>query len=107
LGDGTNANKNQPVEIFCPTSSTDDNFLSDRWSLFPNPANDFISLNWSVDDTEFGLTYEISNGFGQVVILNQSLPNSGEIHIQQLPQGFYFLTLKSENQRLTKQFLKM
>lgn len=61
-----------------------------NFSLYPNPAKDYISVQSDADH----LSMEISDYLGQVVL---SLPMMGEtINIDQLYAGYYFVILKSE-----------
>ena len=76
--------------------------VEDRFSIYPNPASEFISLNNINNSLNYNVAiYDI---FGKIVINNLTNPN--RINILNLPKGQYILRIKSEtgitNERLLK-----
>lgn len=72
------------------------------FSLFPNPANDKLSVS---HDFPGNIDYKIYNYLGELVI-SGALDQSLEIGIQTLPAGSYFVQLLNENQNMTQRFVK-
>ena len=76
--------------------------VEDRFSIYPNQASEFISLNNINNSLNYNVAiYDI---FGKIVINNLTNPN--RINISNLPKGQYILRIKSEtgitNERLLK-----
>lgn len=69
-------------------------------SVYPNPSNDNkvnIDSNVAID------TIELVNINGQIVLnINKPVFNNNSYTLENLPQGFYFLRLSSENQSIIK-----
>jgi hypothetical protein len=73
--------------------------------LFPNPANDFItiastSLNYSLKNSY----YSIYDNMGRLIIKKQL--ETDTISIQELYSGFYLLVIENESQRRNFTFIK-
>nr|MDQ3049191.1 T9SS type A sorting domain-containing protein [Bacteroidota bacterium] len=77
--------------------------------LFPNPANDHITVNFDLPKQQI-ISFEITNVLGQVVYSgeNHSLQgiNSIVIDIVNLNKGIYFLQLKSDTVQTSLKFIK-
>ena len=92
--------------------TTEDCFLStisisekmiEQFSLFPNPATDFIHIQ--LENTE-SIHYPITDITGKVVI--QNTWNGNPISIENLNSGVYFITLSHKNEILgTQKFIKI
>lgn len=68
----------------------------DAFTIFPNPADDFISIRLSASVFKNNLTLSIINLYGQT--LHTTTFPAGSLHeqrlcIHHLPQGFYLVTL--------------
>ena len=70
------------------TLSTNENIQKDIFSVYPNPASDFISVAGLKQTTAF----EVYNILGAKV-LKGSLSATGKIEVQPLTKGVYFLIL--------------
>ena len=70
------------------TLSTNENNQKDIFSVYPNPASDFISVAGLKQTT----AYEVYNILGAKV-LKGSLSATGKIEVQPLTKGVYFLKL--------------
>jgi Zn-dependent M28 family amino/carboxypeptidase len=75
------------------TRVIDDNFL-DNIAVYPNPANDNVSINLGETITDIKLT--LRNSIGQL-LLNKSFEpsNHTNINIEDHPAGLYFLLLET------------
>jgi hypothetical protein len=75
-------------------------------TLFPNPANDFINLNFNGENYQ-NLQIYIVNNLGQVIdnqIINNH-NNMERINLPNLPNGIYFCRIQTEKGVLTKSFI--
>lgn len=72
-------------------------------SVYPNPSNDnkiTIDANVSIDNIE------LININGQIVLnINKPVFNTNSYTMENLPKGFYFLRLSSENQSIIKKVI--
>lgn len=69
--------------------------------IFPNPANDFISLNFTGSMNDFEI--DIINARGQIVLKDH---NQNKIDISALAQGIYLLRLTEDNNMFFQKFIK-
>ncbi|WP_062057130.1 M4 family metallopeptidase [Aquimarina longa] len=93
-----------PVISYSATSLMNDNLLTDSTSLFkfyPNPAKGFImiQINGLAD-----ANYRIINQIGQTVKNGKASQN--KVELNDLPSGLYFISVTSNNETLTKRFIK-
>ena len=75
-------------------------------TLFPNPANDFINLNFNGENYQ-NVQILITNNLGQIVdnqMIN-SHDNTERINLPNLPNGIYFCRIQTEKGVLTKSFV--
>jgi hypothetical protein len=71
------------------------------WSIYPNPVREIIYLTGNLPDhTSFQITDATSRRVGEGELRGTI------ITIERLPEGVYFLSLRSENQASTRKFLK-
>jgi hypothetical protein len=75
-----------------------------EFSVFPNPANDFLNLQWSGKVNES--TIFVTDPMGKLVMGNSILKNGEAIDIQHLDAGIYFLHLQLNETRTTLRFMK-
>jgi len=88
----------------CPLG-TNDLALLDGLSIFPNPANDRVSIQ---ADNGVDLITEITvtNNLGQVLrTINPSASTSIDIDVSDLATGLYFISVNTENASVTKKLL--
>ena len=85
------------------TLSTTTNTLANGFQLFPNPAEDYITILTNTNETLKHI--KIANITGQEVLkVNE---NTSSISVKDLPNGFYLLTIETESGKLTtKKFIK-
>ena len=108
LGNGSSALEETPIEINCSTSSTNNStFSSSDLKITPNPAQNDIFI--SVPDIlTQGLTYEVRNILGAVIISRQSLmSNIQRININALAQGVYIISVGNREGQISRQFVKI
>jgi alpha-amylase len=91
------------IEVACPTVGTDE-MASSGWSIFPNPAHDFVQF--SLPDGYRFVSLLSSSGMTQGIAPGYN-GNNGRIDLTGLASGVYFITLtKGTGERLTRSFVK-
>ncbi len=93
----------EPVEISVKSAS---NVLKEDQVIlvFPNPANDAVSVLIEGFDAGLPVTFKLYNLLGKVIITKQLITGEEEIKIDihELPSGYYLLTLNSPAQTIYK-----
>lgn len=90
-----------------------DEFDAQAFSIFPNPVHDFVSID--LKNLIYGneeITIDIYNSNGQLVHtqdINIELLNEAQLTIdtQKLPQGVYFMNVKTLEKESSLKFIKM
>ncbi len=82
--------------------------LNDKLNIFPNPFNDKLNLQFTINDLAKEFTKaEIINSIGQltkVIDLNYT-DNTAVISTNELPEGVYHLLVKSQTQSINRRFV--
>jgi hypothetical protein len=91
---------NWTLQIPVPPSYIADN-KEDRFKVFPNPTTDFITIELLNNNK---VSVQLSDVFGKV-IMKSSLQNTTQLNISSYAAGIYYLTLKSEEQSVTKKII--
>jgi hypothetical protein len=65
--------------------------------IYPNPAQDKISINLPVFENLAGLQLNIYNIQGQMLLQQNLIQNNTEIDISQLEQGIYVAKIRLED----------
>jgi CubicO group peptidase (beta-lactamase class C family) len=69
-------------------------------SIYPNPANDFITINVIPDSN---LKVQISNVLGELMTVDQ---HENKIDITNLARGIYFISVKQDQNFIMQKFIK-
>ena len=84
------------VNTNCTNSVENINGNSLNVTLYPNPAQDYITLAYS-SATDRALTFEVYNAVGQLIEAKNAKDNtSTEINTASLSNGVYFISIKEE-----------
>jgi len=86
-----------------PTSAPSVNKAASKVQLYPNPANDELSVNIYNNDYT---TYRITNTLGSVMKQQQLTGAQTTINIGSLPPGFYYISLVGESDTQALPFVK-
>lgn len=93
-----------------PKTSPECNFLSlqtpnSKWTIYPNPGNDFLQLSGSQKDE---VQLEVYNSTGQILLYETFIGSTYKLGLATLPKGIYILKLRTAKQQLTQtiQFIK-
>ena len=79
-------------------TTINNNFLKPEFSLYPNPANEFIYLKGEIIDQHRAVIYNV---LGQLQINAQILNN--KIDVLQLKEGVYFLKIDGFTYKFIKE----
>jgi len=76
----------------------------ENWSLYPNPAKDFITIQFPMESKN--IAYKIFNLNG--VLLKEGILSQSEsrISVKELPKGMYFIELNINGELTTKKWIK-
>lgn len=92
------------VTYDCDTLEIPEKNKANDWSLYPNPAADFIKLNFTVIPyNEQLLVYDITGRLIKTFPVTDKTP---VLHLDEIPDGLYFIRLKNESSSV-KRFVKM
>ena len=87
------------------TQNRDTNF---EINLFPNPATNYLSLEWE-DTNDRTLDLTIYNNLGQLQTIQQITTQKGanktRIAVDQFSEGIYLLHLRNKDKLITKEFV--
>ncbi|MBU2927317.1 T9SS type A sorting domain-containing protein [Winogradskyella psychrotolerans] len=83
----------------CEYLSLDDNINSTTFSMYPNPADNYITIETHQDIAK----YTITNITGQIVY--QDHFTSNRIEVSQLKTGIYFILFESDQSIITKKLI--
>lgn len=76
----------------------------DNFTLFPNPANDVLNINFNVETIVTKI--EILNNLGQLIREEEIVLKNNYIDIKDLPEGVYLLCIKNSNsENISKRFI--
>ena len=102
LGDGTVVNKSIPTAISCPATLSSEDFEVNAFSVYPNPATEFLYIenkdNLSID------TVIIFDLTGKKVIEQKN--TDATINVQQLESGIYMVQVISKGRNYLNKFIK-
>jgi hypothetical protein len=86
----------QPYEISVVTAIEEANNISIEFSVYPNPASDFIKLKTETYDLE-SLRYQLYDINGIILQDNQVEGDETSIVMSNLPSAIYFLKVTDKN----------
>jgi hypothetical protein len=73
------------------------------FSVYPNPANDFVTIDASLLENLNQVV--VTNSIGQVVLQKNASAIDNKIDVANLKNGVYFMILNSESERKTSKFV--
>ncbi|NJM80555.1 MAG: T9SS type A sorting domain-containing protein [Flavobacterium sp.] len=87
---------------FTSSALSSDSFISPAVKMYPNPTSNY--LNFDANEKIDSIT--ITNALGQIVHFKTIDNNDFSIDVSELTKGQYFINLSSEENRITKIFIK-
>lgn len=92
-GDALNCNYNGSVVNAAGTGIQDNSAISQQWSIFPNPASNYLTIdlnNVASNQTQVN----IINALGQTVVsIENKIHKQLQVDMNDLPKGIYFVQL--------------
>ncbi len=82
-------------------SKENTNALNNKISVYPNPAQDFVTINGLSGQNGI----KIRNVFGKIVKSLKVASNEITIRIANVPTGIYFIEIIGENKRVSKKMV--
>ena len=106
-GSGFTASGDGTYEEVCGYVGLEEGESSIGWTLFPNPANDFVSIaiHSGYDFTSNG-RLEIFNALGQLVLSEQELSSTMKLPITDLNPGVYTVRITTNSSTEVKKLMK-
>lgn len=92
------------VAFTTETSSIEDIYNKDNLIIYPNPANDFITVKTS--DIKSGSILTIYDVTGRIVLEKGLIQNESQIDIGKLVSGIYYVKIVNENTISGSKFIK-
>ena len=87
----------------CSTNSVNENTLSSI-NVFPNPANDILSINGLEGNTE---SIQISDASGKMMISHSNINTASfDVNVENLESGIYFARINQNNNTRVIRFVK-
>lgn len=81
------------------------NSKTDAIKVYPNPADDFITITTPTYEPEKYLLVVRNIRGRQVILKNIELSGSYRLSISELPQGIYFITIQNESMRVDNKII--
>ncbi len=91
-----------PINTYCPSTVATNELMTNQISIFPNPANTDLTINFP---SEMRLnSVELMNYLGQKIKVEKG-DNLQKINVSNLPNGAYVIRLVFDNQSITKKIV--
>jgi hypothetical protein len=74
-------------------------------SIYPNPANDFMTVSLAAESTDATTIY-IINALGETVLTEKATSSNTTLNTSNLTSGIYFIKVESKNSSAIKKFIK-
>ena len=99
-------NSEQEVQTKCDTLSVENISVNDEFSIFPNPAENEITITFVKSGIAPGTGISILTPVGQEILLQSITGPSGRIDISNLPRGIYFVRFANDRTNQVGKFIK-
>ncbi len=84
------------------TSTVSENYVSEKFKTYPNPANDFIDIETDLRNGYFS----VFDFTGKLILREKLVHNKTRIDLSSYSNGLYFIQLKNDEIVLSKKFIK-
>ena len=78
-----------------------------EFRILPNPTNGLLEINWMVEDPKKNIQLSLLNNFGEIVLEQTITKSLQKFDWQYLPNGIYYVQIKSATQTEIKKFVKL
>jgi hypothetical protein len=104
--DGCQAISTNTIPVTVLDCAKIDDVISSSFAVYPNPAIDFINLQFA--DIQHGISVSISDVNGRIIFSQSSNSSSQlvQIPVANLSQGLYILYIVTDKSKLTSRFIK-
>jgi photosystem II stability/assembly factor-like uncharacterized protein len=85
--------------------SSENNVLNRNFSFFPNPTNDFITIDFNSSNQKNN-SIKIFDTMGKIVFSENNVSANSKYNVEFLNKGIYILEIQSEDLRMQKKLLK-
>ncbi|MHC1778572.1 MAG: T9SS type A sorting domain-containing protein [Lentimicrobium sp.] len=111
INNAPGCNSFQEVQVACETVDVDEPLAGSTWLIFPNPANNHLTIQLSLEKPE-PLRITLLNVSGQqmaVITDNRTLAGEykSELDILIWPAGVYICRIQTGNETITKKIMKV
>ena len=84
-----------------------ENYIENSITLFPNPANDVVNVECTMNNVQFNVTgIEVYDVYGKLVNTINVVENPTRINVSGLANGMYFVRVSTDAGVVTKTFVK-
>jgi hypothetical protein len=83
-----------------------ENYLTNRISLYPNPANDVVNVQCTMYNVQSGGKLHLFDVYGKLLQIVPITSETTQINVSGLANGMYFVRVTTEEGVVTKQFVK-
>lgn len=93
-----------PITLFIDSALNVEDIENNSFSLYPNPANNWIHINGKFSSEDLHLN--IYNMNGRMILKQQLKSNMSSINIETLEKGVYLMEISDSTIRQTQRFIK-
>ena len=101
-GNGNLSDWSEPIHI-STTIDGIDSWLENSVTLFPNPANNVINVQCTMNNVQSVEVYDV---YGKLITTTNDIDNPTRINVSGLADGVYFVRVTTEVGVVTKSFVK-
>ena len=95
-----------PVQVVLKTVSLHEDPFQNKWSIFPNPADQFLTINLDKSFFRTPVKYEIFNVEGKV-IQNGLISSAMRLELNAYASGMYAIRIAAYDKESIKKFSKL
>jgi hypothetical protein len=77
-----------------------------NFSCFPNPVNEILTIQYSISDPTVAELRSVTGHLIKTITLNEA-KNTIDLHINDLNNGIYFISLRSDDALKIKKIIKL
>lgn len=74
--------------------------------VYPNPANDLVTIRFSEDLKNRPLSLVVTDVMGRKMLSESNVSSSSTIDVSQWPSGVYFIQMEQDGRRFGRKIVK-
>jgi hypothetical protein len=94
ISSGSCIDTSQTAVLTINTTEIHELISDNRFTIYPNPANDFITVK--VSSLLLNKTYSVSDPFGKIILTGKIANENTTVNLNELAAGFYFFKMAGE-----------